>query len=221
MQLKASTDYALRAVLYLAMEGTVVSSKKISEDIAVPRDYLIQLSQLLRNAGIIEARAGKNGGYVLAKDPSEISFLEIIQAIDEGTKAKAGSSVPDDILPASAVEPPLVEGLHKALDLAFSSFDAYLDSITVDMLVKCAKDVENSRLYLAQQLIKEGERLEAEVAAERAAAPSGSGIAPGANSVTVISAPPHPAAAVASAADIPPVESKSPAARIESKTDLS
>ncbi len=54
MQLKASVVYALRAVIYLAMEGGTVSSKKISEGIAVPRDYLIQLFQLLRKANIAE-----------------------------------------------------------------------------------------------------------------------------------------------------------------------
>ena len=63
MQFKASTDYGLRAVLYLAAQGHTCSSKDIAQDLSIPRDYLIQLAQLLRNAGIIEARPGKHGGY--------------------------------------------------------------------------------------------------------------------------------------------------------------
>ena len=55
MQFKASTDYGLRAVLYLAAQGHTCSSKDIAQDMSIPRDYLIQLAQLLRNAGIIEA----------------------------------------------------------------------------------------------------------------------------------------------------------------------
>ena len=47
---------------------------------SIPRDYLIQLAQLLRNAGLIEARPGKHGGYRLAKDPADISVLQIISA---------------------------------------------------------------------------------------------------------------------------------------------
>ena len=58
MQLKASTDYGMRAILYLAAQGTTCSSKDIAEDMSIPRDYLIQLAQLLRNAGIIEALSG-------------------------------------------------------------------------------------------------------------------------------------------------------------------
>ena len=86
MQLKASTDYGLRAVLYLAAQGGTCSSKEIAQGMSIPRDYLIQLAQLLRNAGIVEARPGKNGGYRLAKDPSQITLLEVIEALDEDAK---------------------------------------------------------------------------------------------------------------------------------------
>ena len=86
MQLKASTDYGIRAILYLAAQGTTCSSKDIAHDMSIPRDYLIQLAQLLRNAGLIEARPGKHGGYRLAKDPADISVLQIISALDEDAK---------------------------------------------------------------------------------------------------------------------------------------
>ena len=87
MQLKASTDYGMRAILYLAAQGTTCSSKDIAEDMSIPRDYLIQLAQLLRNAGIIEARPGKHGGYRLAKDPADTNVLEIMEALDDDAKA--------------------------------------------------------------------------------------------------------------------------------------
>ena len=161
MQLKASTDYALRAVIYLAMEGGVVSSKKIAEDIAVPRDYLIQLSQLLRNAGIIEARAGKNGGYVLAKDPSQVSFLDVVNAIDDSVRPAKGADFSEET-PAKPEDAPVVHGLRAALEVASSSFDAYLDSITVDMLAACAKDAEHAKDHLQDGVFAEGEHLEAQ-----------------------------------------------------------
>ena len=83
MQFKASTDYGLRAVLYLAAQGHTCSSKDIAQDMSIPRDYLIQLAQLLRNAGIIEARPGKHGGYRLANDPSKITLLQVVNALDD------------------------------------------------------------------------------------------------------------------------------------------
>ncbi len=154
MQLKASTDYALRAVIYLAMDGGVVSSKKISEDIMVPRDYLIQLSQLLRNANIIEARAGKNGGYVLARDPSEISFLDVVSAIDDGARSSKDEGSSDHELSHASI----AKGLRIALELVSHSFDAYLDSITIAALAECAQDTEHGCARLKDGAVAEGLR---------------------------------------------------------------
>ena len=54
MIFKASTDYGLRTLLYLADRDRVCSSKEISENAGIPRDYLIQLAQQERAAGLIE-----------------------------------------------------------------------------------------------------------------------------------------------------------------------
>ena len=66
MHFKASVEYGMRAVLYLAEKGSICSSREVADEMSIPRDYLIQLAQLLRNAGIIHARPGKNGGYITA-----------------------------------------------------------------------------------------------------------------------------------------------------------
>lgn len=56
---KASVEYGMRAVLYLAEKGSICSSREVADEMSIPRDYLIQLAQLLRNAGIVHARPGK------------------------------------------------------------------------------------------------------------------------------------------------------------------
>ena len=129
MQFKASTDYGMRAILYLAAQGTTCSSKDIAQDMSIPRDYLIQLAQLLRNAGLIEARPGKHGGYRLAKEPSDITVLQIMK------------------------------GVKQTYQLIEESFDAYLDSLTIEMLLESVKNGDNRRLFLAERLEDEGKRL--------------------------------------------------------------
>lgn len=101
----------MRAVLYLAEKGSICSSREVADEMSIPRDYLIQLAQLLRNAGIIHARPGKNGGYSLAKDASEISMLDIFNALQndrlrsERKEAEDASDLLQDITAAcSAVE---------------------------------------------------------------------------------------------------------------------
>lgn len=111
MHFKASVEYGMRAVLYLAEKGSICSSREVADEMSIPRDYLIQLAQLLRNTGIIHARPGKNGGYSLAKDASEISMLDIFNALQndrlrsERKEAEDASDLLQDITAAcSAVE---------------------------------------------------------------------------------------------------------------------
>jgi Rrf2 family protein len=156
VQLKASTDYGLRAVLYLAAKGETCSSKDIAQDMSIPRDYLIQLAQLLRNAGVIEARPGKHGGYRLAGDPSEITLLQVVEALDDDAKESTRARRQDR---AGA---DMVESIRKAYDLVIEGYDAYFNSITLQMLLECSGDEKMSKEFLAGRLSAESQRLLAE-----------------------------------------------------------
>ncbi len=206
MQLKASTDYGLRAVLYLAAQGHTCSSKDIAQDMSIPRDYLIQLAQLLRNAGIIEARPGKHGGYRLANDPSKITLLQVVNALDDDAKDTTRTRRKDRA-DASMVQPgkhggyrlandpskitllqvvnaldddakdttrtrrkdradaSMVQGIKQAYDLVLTGYDAYFDSITLQMLLDASQDESMGKEFLAGRLIAESQRLLAEAAA--------------------------------------------------------
>ena len=135
MHFKASVEYGMRAVLYLAEKGSICSSREVADEMSIPRDYLIQLAQLLRNAGIIHARPGKNGGYSLAKDASEISMLDIFNALQndrprsERKEAEDASDLLQDITAAcSAVEREMEE---------------YMSSITVHNMIERIHDKES------------------------------------------------------------------------------
>ncbi len=155
MKLKASVDYGVRAIMYLAVKGTTCSSREISEEMSVPRDYLIQLALRLRNAGLIKARPGKNGGYVLAKDPSEITIANILDAFDNDLKhvrqpMKKGRKVSDS---AAAVR-----AMHGMLA---DSLDQYMNSITVQDLLKALDDDEPVEEVMADAFEAEAARLRA------------------------------------------------------------
>lgn len=128
MHFKASVEYGMRAVLYLAEKGSICSSREVADEMSIPRDYLIQLAQLLRNAGIIHARPGKNGGYILAKDASNISMLDVFNALQndrprsERKEAEDANDLLQDITAAcSAVEREMEE---------------YMSSITLQNMIE-------------------------------------------------------------------------------------
>ena len=152
MQFKASIDYGLRAVLFLASKDSTCSSKDIAETMAIPRDYLIQLAQLLRRKGIIEARPGKHGGYRLARKPSEISLLDVIGALEDDAK-KPQRAAADKDLPEAAVR------IRSAYETVMTCYDQFMGSISLDMLLKCARDPSHSKEFIAEQLKAESDRL--------------------------------------------------------------
>lgn len=154
MQLKASTEYGLRAVLYLAHKDGLCSSRDIAREMSIPRDYLIQLAQLLRNAGIVEARPGKHGGYRLAKAPEEISLLEVMAALEDDGE-KSASRTPR----GEREDSPMAQKARKAYMLALENYEAYLDAITLGALLECSENAEAAKAYLAERLCTQGKRL--------------------------------------------------------------
>ncbi len=75
--------YALRMMLAVARssEGRgPVSMTVISRDTGISKSYLEQLAIPLRSAGLLHGRAGRSGGYTLARPSSEIRAREIVEA---------------------------------------------------------------------------------------------------------------------------------------------
>src|SRR5512134_3447632 len=84
MKLSVKSDYACRAVQALALHHPNQRPLRI-EEIArresVPANYLVQILIELKAKGIIQSRRGKAGGYLLAKPPAQITFGEVIRAV--------------------------------------------------------------------------------------------------------------------------------------------
>ena len=83
MQLNISTDYAIRAMLFLALSNDRASAIEISEAMGIPVNTCKRNLHLLKNAGLIIPFAGASGGYALAKRPDEICLADILSAVGE------------------------------------------------------------------------------------------------------------------------------------------
>jgi Rrf2 family iron-sulfur cluster assembly transcriptional regulator len=84
---KVSTrgDYASRALLSLALhtdQPGPTSVRDIAERTGLPQPYLEQILLALKGAGLVRSKRGVGGGYVLARDPSDITLGQIVSAVD-------------------------------------------------------------------------------------------------------------------------------------------
>lgn len=84
MKVSTRGDYACRALLSLAMhaDGTPTSVRDIADRTALPQPYLEQILLAVKGAGLVRSKRGVGGGYVLARDPKEITLAEIVSAVD-------------------------------------------------------------------------------------------------------------------------------------------
>lgn len=84
MKLSVKLDYACRALARMAARhssGDLSRIEELAKLEAIPSNYLVQILGELRNGGLIESRRGKQGGYLLARAPEEISLKQVIALV--------------------------------------------------------------------------------------------------------------------------------------------
>lgn len=84
LKLTKKADYGLIALKHLALrrESESASAKDIADTYGIPVPMLSKILQKLARNGFLRSEQGTNGGYKLAKDPANISALEVIRTID-------------------------------------------------------------------------------------------------------------------------------------------
>ncbi len=84
MKLSVKSDYAARAVLGLARHypsGATVRVEDLATEQSVPRNYLVQILIELKAQGLARSVRGKEGGYLLARPPGEITLGQVLRAV--------------------------------------------------------------------------------------------------------------------------------------------
>jgi len=80
-------EIGLQSVLYLSTIGKniITDSGIIAKHLKLPKEFVSKVLQQMTFGKIVGSKKGKNGGFFLAKEPSEIRLIDIVKAID-GTK---------------------------------------------------------------------------------------------------------------------------------------
>jgi len=84
VKLSVKSDYAARAVLGLARhyaEGTALRAEHLATEQGVPANYLVQILIELKAQGIARSLRGKEGGYLLARPPAQITLGDLLRAV--------------------------------------------------------------------------------------------------------------------------------------------
>lgn len=97
MELSSKVEYALIALLELAIhydQSEPIQIRQIAERQSIPDRYLEQVFAVLRHAGIVRSQRGNKGGYLLAREPWQITLLEVFSCLED---AKASADNRDSL----------------------------------------------------------------------------------------------------------------------------
>jgi len=130
MQISSKTEYALRALAALALSenGKPLSVLEICKTHNLPQKYVEQIFRQLKKTGLIESIQGSKGGYKLAKNVSEISLQNILEALNENF----GSSVCNHKTAYCIGSPCVYENLWDEIG---EHLESYFKSIRLDYIV--------------------------------------------------------------------------------------
>lgn len=84
MQITRQADYAVRAVLHLARMGNTerAATSTVAKEQNIPPSFLAKIISQLSIAGLLHTSRGARGGVTLAREPKDITLLEVVEAID-------------------------------------------------------------------------------------------------------------------------------------------
>ena len=84
LSITTKSPYALRALTELARIGaeSPVPIGELARRREIPVQFLEQLFAVLRRAGLLKSQRGVKGGYSFARDPSEITVIEVVELLD-------------------------------------------------------------------------------------------------------------------------------------------
>ncbi len=84
LQISRKLEYGTRAMAFLASlpEGLTTTFREIARRMDIPEDFLAKILKTLVKAKLVRSTRGSHGGYRLAKAASQITFLDVVEALE-------------------------------------------------------------------------------------------------------------------------------------------
>ena len=146
MFITRATEYAIRALLYLAKQprGEIVFKKDICKSQDITPAFLTKILQPLIKEGIVASQRGVGGGFYLARDPGEVSLLDVVRA-EEGPL-----SLNQCLIEPGSCERDIFCPVHGAWQEVRDEMASILERHTFALLVQ--KEAEKRRSHSLREL---------------------------------------------------------------------
>ena len=82
MVMTLEADYAVRIIDILSASNKKIDARRISENTQVPLRFALKILRKLVASGLIVSYKGAHGGYMLARQPKDITLREVIESVE-------------------------------------------------------------------------------------------------------------------------------------------
>jgi len=82
LRLSKLADYGSQVMAYMARDSVVHSASEVANGLGMSATTVSKILKMLVRENLVASSLGAKGGYMLARDPGEISIAEIINAMD-------------------------------------------------------------------------------------------------------------------------------------------
>lgn len=132
--LSKTAEYALRVVALLATQpGRPALADQLAEKTLIPRRYLNRVLQELVAAGLLRSRPGRGGGYELTKGASDVSILDVVNAVSPLERIR---QCPLGLATHTSLCP-----LHAELDRAYAATEKAFAGVTMAEVLASTKGI--------------------------------------------------------------------------------
>lgn len=126
MRLSLQTDYALRVLMFLAQSDAITSVDQIAVAYGISRNHLMKVAARLADLGYVEAKRGRGGGLLLARDARAINVGTVVRELENTATFVECFEASSNQCPVSGAC-----GLQGALSRALQDFMKRLDEYTL------------------------------------------------------------------------------------------
>jgi len=134
LRITQEADYAIRIIYILSTSGTKCDAKTISDIVKVPVRFTLKILRKLLQCGLVSSIKGAGGGYILKKQPSEISLKDVIEAVNG--PIQISKCLCDEHLCTRVYDKKDECSFHKVFVDINEKLNEDFESVTFDQLIK-------------------------------------------------------------------------------------
>lgn len=131
--LRRNTDYGMRMMVILAeyfSDGQLISARQLTKGARFSYMLGSKILQRLHNAGLLNSGMGPKGGFILSRPPSEITLMDVVEALQGNVRLNRCLLGSDECELKSTCE------INTKLSALQLYIDDYLSGITLAEMIK-------------------------------------------------------------------------------------